>query len=76
MSDGKTQRCQERCQKETPKIHSGKKESQKSEKAKQLSSPQIFSRLGLKHLQGFETYGQSRTMQFLPANFRAKWDRK
>jgi hypothetical protein len=34
VSDGEIQRCQERCQKETPEIHSGKKEGQTSEKGK------------------------------------------
>jgi hypothetical protein len=34
VSDVKTQRCKERCQKETPKIYSGKKESQTGEKSK------------------------------------------
>jgi hypothetical protein len=36
VSDGETQRCQERCQKETIKIHSGKKEGQAGKK-KQIS---------------------------------------
>ena len=36
VSDGETQRCHERCQKETIKIHSGKKEGQAGKK-KQIS---------------------------------------
>ena len=39
MSDGKTQRCQEGCQKEAPKIHAGKKEGQKSRKVEIAEQP-------------------------------------
>jgi hypothetical protein len=39
MRDGEVQRCQKRCQKETGKIHSRKKESQTSEKAEITEQP-------------------------------------
>jgi hypothetical protein len=39
VSNGEVKRCQEGCQKETPKIHSGKKEGQTGEK-KQISIAQ------------------------------------
>jgi hypothetical protein len=48
VSDGEIQRCQERCQKETPQIHSGKKKGQTGKKAE-------ITRARLKLIQWFET---------------------
>jgi hypothetical protein len=39
VNDGEIQRCQERCKKETPEIHSGKKEGQTGEKAEITEQP-------------------------------------
>jgi hypothetical protein len=61
VSDGETQRCQERCQKETTKIHSGKKKGQAGEKNKKAA---VINRI------------QSRIWYVLLPNFRAEWDGK